>query len=117
MKKYRVRYKLNSQKGESLVEALIACFLGGMALLILSVMIQTSTRMVAGSAAQAGKDQASINSMEKRETSAEVTADDKKMTVTYHVAEADGSTSSKTSEIYIKVYKDTKGGLTVYDKK
>lgn len=115
MKEYRVRNKLNSQKGESLAEALIACLLGGMALLILSVMIQTSTRMVANSAAQAGKDQASVNAMEKRDTSAAATTG-AKMEVSYEVTGADGSKSTETKEIDIKIYKHTEGGLTVYDK-
>lgn len=116
MRQSDMRKKLKSTRGESLVEALIACFMGGMALLTLSVMLQTSVKMVENSAEELSSTYKVINDIETRNTEAGTTIEKSEDgTVTIRTGD-----SSKSYSVGVNVYKKIEeggGGLAVYDKK
>ncbi|MDO5146491.1 MAG: hypothetical protein Q4D60_05780 [Eubacteriales bacterium] len=114
MNQKTVLQKLKSRRGESLAEALIACLLGGMALLILSVMIQTSTKMIADGAKKAGTDYEAINQLEERNTG--ITTTEGELTVTWSPEGSTGAeATTATTEIPIQLYEE--GGMALYDEK
>ena len=100
----RIRQKLKNSKGETLVEALVASLLAGIALLALSSMIMTSHRMIDKSNDTVKAFYEEINQIEKR------SLNPKNGIVTIR------SSDNTQIQINVKVYKTDKSGLAVYTK-